>query len=729
MDVDTVATMPDSRGLASQYGPEAALLAVAAVALRSTWARTWLTSGAAVLTYVLIAGGVRKRRILPWAPLWLLVVLINLGEAAAATSWLFYWLFVALCWPVIGIASLFAFDAVADTTRRALRNILRAVHFTADSVAFFDLPALLIDQDVDGLMAIRGVTFSFSSLTLVAHGIEVGIKVSDDIEVALQADKVTVALFRRISIDNVFANIKGGSFEQAFGTILNETPGSDEGASRSPTLMLDDSEVGEKAKEMAGDSDAVAERLDEEPATSDHSREASSASLKRPVPPAPDNNESPRRSPETFASEPTPIDMSQRMTNGSAPQVTDAETGLEHADGYAIDDGAARERYLRSMKHLEATSGITQARREVEERAQTLRDGSNDKAEVSLDSEEEMRAAICSRLHGEPSVQHPPKRSVRVTTLQNALPPRVRKMLHRMPMLLRGLLCPLAYFHPVRINSVTAGAPGRWLKLMLDSELFRSYAESSADIRKLRERVFEWLSDANFIISLKDVGGLAQVPFIPDNDIDCRLLFDEINVFRALPNVMQLIKVLQLGGADASFLVPSFLLPHHEHLLPTLEERERNSEALRGTLKRGLSQPKVVQTEQRLKSNDQDETQVKMSTHLHLPACCDQELLNFVSTLVKASKIIEFEKSMGEAMTGEVRSLQDFKTLVKAGMREGVKRTAVNAAANDRWIAKMVGKATARLETLQGDVGYSGDIRVPLKPYRERAEPETKILP
>jgi hypothetical protein len=55
----------------------------------------------------------------------------------------------------------------------------------------------------------------------------------------------------------------------------------------------------------------------------------------------------------------------------------------------------------------------------------------------------------------------------------------------------------------------------------------------------------------------------------------------------------------------------------------------------------------------------------------------------------------------------------------------------VDGVVNDRWIAKLVGKITKKLEAARGDVGYSGDIPVPLEVYRNtgwKGEGE-KILP
>lgn len=59
--------------------------------------------------------------------------------------------------------------------RRGLRKVLGGQsHFIRDKLALFDLPALEIDTDVEGLLVIRGVTISFSTLTVIAHGIELG---------------------------------------------------------------------------------------------------------------------------------------------------------------------------------------------------------------------------------------------------------------------------------------------------------------------------------------------------------------------------------------------------------------------------------------------------------------------------------------------------------------------------------------------------------------------------
>jgi hypothetical protein len=125
---------------------------------------------------------------------------INLGYAIAVTSWLLYGIFTAVCYPIVFFACLFQFNFVANFIRARLRGLLKQLHFVDDKIALFDIPALEIGVDVDGLMVVRAMTISLSTLTILIHGIELGIKLLDDMEIAIQTEKLTVALFRSIEI-------------------------------------------------------------------------------------------------------------------------------------------------------------------------------------------------------------------------------------------------------------------------------------------------------------------------------------------------------------------------------------------------------------------------------------------------------------------------------------------------------------------------------------------------
>ena len=92
--------------------------------------------------------------------------------------------------------------------------------------------------------------------------------------------------------------------------------------------------------------------------------------------------------------------------------------------------------------------------------------------------------------------------------------------------------------------------------------------------------------------------------------------------------------------------------------------------------------------------------------------------------------------SIESATSPTKRSLRDvalqLNTNMKRSMKvmnDGMRRVGIDAVANDRFIAKLVGKITKKLETAQGDLGYSGEIPIPLQPYRDAAESATKLLP
>jgi hypothetical protein len=152
---------------------------------------------------------------------------------------------------------------------------------------------------------------------------------------------------------------------------------------------------------------------------------------------------------------------------------------------------------------------------------------------------------------------------------------------------------------------------------------------------------------------------------------------------------------------------------------------------LEDNVKEADGKPKEIQAQHTLEQAIKDEANVNLSVHARLPACFDQELLDFISALVKTTKMIEFERAPS-AMDEEVRNVADFAGALKGRVKEGVKKAVVDGVVNDRWIAKMVGKITKKLEVARGDAGYSGDIPVALEVYRntgwEKEEGE-KLLP
>lgn len=116
-----------------------------------------------------------SNRIFEGVPLWTLLTTYNLIYAICSTSWLLYAAFAVATYPCVLLTCLNQFPRAANMARRGLRKVLGGQpHLIRDKLALFNLPALEIDTDVDGLLVIRGITISFSTLTLIAHGIELG---------------------------------------------------------------------------------------------------------------------------------------------------------------------------------------------------------------------------------------------------------------------------------------------------------------------------------------------------------------------------------------------------------------------------------------------------------------------------------------------------------------------------------------------------------------------------
>ncbi|KAL1883824.1 hypothetical protein VTK73DRAFT_7612 [Phialemonium thermophilum] len=812
-----------------------------------TWPRRWALSGSPLLYFCILLGERHGSRVLPFANLWVLFATLNLTYVVCATSWLLYGAFAAATYVAIGLVSLYQFELVGNFVRRRLRALLRDLHFIDDKIALFDIPALEMDTDVDGLFVVRGVTLSLSSLSIVAQGIEVGIKLGDDMELAIHCESVQVKLLRGIWIGDCFANLKGSKYELSFGEKLDrDTKTTDEDGD----AVLIEGTQPLKAAAFYGDTQALSDcDLEEKDKIADDGNTAEESSEK----------------------------MMTAMTDGEPPQNTtpraafagiqvlspDDDQELPHNPGHgshAHDNNRATSRYHDRIAFIRATDAAREARTHIEqlinddhESTATGDPGSDGCARSFPESFQEgdanaMRAAICSYLHQTPMVPHPPQKSMKVSTLKRMSSPRLDSFIHRLPMLLRLLLSPLSYLHPIHISSITAAVSGAWIASVLKAKVFQhqplqrpstasfpTVTESSPSVpptpsapaqmisSSLQARLSAWLTDATFVVELNGIGGQAHVPFIPTYDIHCRLSLDDVMAYRCssssaflpkqhLPFIVgesvgeteraqaredrgatgpagakkagneggtgtvdSLKQVIRLGGADASFAIRIFLLPHHEHLIPAVPTAQDRTD-LRQGIAEADGKLKEMRAEHDLNQARHDETSIKMSVHARLPACFDQDLLDFVAALVKATKVVEMEKELlasaiagaaagsvefstvdseveadreslmedgatrgwGEPREKDKKDKQQKKTMkqffsgvrgsfrdaggnmrdLSGTMRDGLRRKVVDGIINDRWIAKMIGKATKKLEMARGEIGYSGEIRVSLAPYR-----------
>ncbi|KAK5050955.1 hypothetical protein LTR84_003514 [Exophiala bonariae] len=660
------------------------------------WPLRWALSGTPTLTYILWLGEANGCRIQPPIPLWTMIIFINLVYSVATTSWLLFGIYIPACYLTIFVASLYQFDLAAHALRTVLGSILKQPRFINDRIAFLNLPALEIDVDVKGLLVVRGVTFSLLHLNIIAHGIEVGIKISDDMEIALHVDEVKISLFRRIDIGEVYGNLKGGKGEMTLEHALTDVETS------KPPLGVDNAASITGLKNDNGFRADLVQR----------------------------------------------VSTIEKLTDGNPPKDVSAGDGLASITQISPDEEQATVTYTNALSRMEETSPIAESKRKVEAMARNTSDAKSDA--FNPDDKKDMRAAICTQLHDTASVPFPPPNSIKVTTLRNLSPPYIRRFLHRLPFLLRLLLKAIAYFHPVHIDSVTAGLSGKWLRQLLHDLVFKGHAENDTGTRRLEARIKAWLADANFVLEITSILGLAQIPLSTVFDIDTRLKVQDVMLYRTLPQEVAMKQVVRLAGADASVTIPSFLLPHHEHVLPQIpNEQDREKQEEKVVEADGL--PKAIHAQEELEQTAKDETNIDISAHARLPAVFDQELLDFIAAVIKTTKMIEIEhgntvddavdkvvedvsdtdsvSSFSSDIKAKKRSIKDWTRAMGTTVSNNARRVAVDAVTNDRWIAKMVGKITRRLESTKGDLGYSGAIPVPLAPYRALAEDATKLLP
>jgi hypothetical protein len=545
-------------------------------------------------------------------------------------------------------------------------------------------------------------------MTLVAHGIEAGIKLSDEVELGIQVDKVTVPLFREIHVDDVYANIKGGEWEVTFGDVPYGRP--------------------DPADEDSDDSFIAAD----------------TAILKA-------------------AAKQRPAEMVRGMTADAQPTDSeDTKSAFSSTKQVSPDDKKANQKYQQYIKHIHDSSEIQIAKKLLIEKSR------NDENNLDPDKPDDLRAAICAQIHSGPSIPHPPSKSIRVSTLRKTSYPNVKRWLHRFPFLYRVMLFPICYFHTVKFKSVTAAGSGKWFVALMRKYLFKHYADQDGEIRRLEGRISEFFSEANFCVELTKIVSSASFPINTNYDIKCHFDMADVMAYRSLPNAVDLKRVVELGGLDAILNVPIFLFPHHEHIFPSLPTDLEKME-LETEIAESDNVAKALQARKALKQLSKDQANMHISAHAHLPMVVSQEMLNFTAALVKATKVIESDKDFEEArvlrdlkrvssnvsdseslsslnsvatdttVNNEDKSFKAFLRKVDTGFKDASQKTAagmrkagvntVSAMANDRWIARLVGKVTRKLEKAQGEVGYSGDVPILLAPYRVKHEDDAKILP
>lgn len=421
------------------------------------------------------------------------------------------------------------------------------------------------------------------------------------------------------------------------------------------------------------------------------------------------------------------------LESGSGENVAASKTPQDvKSSQYGVRDSGGRYSELRNQ--VWDTSPINESRKNARDV-----EGTNGKQLT----EREMRAATCGRLAGSPAVPHTPASSIRVTTLQNLIPRWLARFLARLPLLLRIMLSLLSYLHPITIPSITIAGPGHWLAEILQRRVLDHYLEDSNEAHDLQNQAREWLENAVFSVDFTRISALGQVPVRTMHDVTAGLRCADTTVHRTAPDVVE--TVMDLEGADLEFVLPSYLLPHHQHLVPEKPSRARRSEEGQQR-EHGGKHSRAAQVDE-----DADEAHIYLRAHANLPAATDHSLLEFIVDLANVSKIFEMQQQDQESSEEPGQPDQDSKengnseedAESKPGLRERTKRAlrdhvkdrakqlAMRGLNNDQseWVKTMVRNTASQLERMHGDVGYSGNIAVSLGPYRGSHELPSKLLP
>lgn len=370
------------------------------------------------------------------------------------------------------------------------------------------------------------------------------------------------------------------------------------------------------------------------------------------------------------------------------------------AHGKTTGDVKARSDYDSIRREIYSTNPIHQCRKQIYR-------------QESPQLDEKIRAATCAKLVNFTSVPHRPEHSIQASTILEFIPLWIRRFFSRVPFILRLLLMPLSYLHPIKTASASVSASGSWMADIVREKVHSIYGEDREDIRELEKTMTDWMTDATFCADLANVQAAVQVSIRASQNIVAYLRCESSTMMRIEPGSYKVAPAISLAGMDATFTIPPYFLPSHEHLLPPL--------------------PRTKAGEQ---EKEQDQAEVKFSFHISLPVVVDGAMIDFFTDFINATITMEME----DEDAGKVEDLTDKSKLDRAklkvvaaaqgasgSMKKGMKKVAFSTT-NASWIPKIVHKFAGHLEELHGDVGYSGSVPVPLGPLRGSGDQPTKLL-
>lgn len=201
----------------------------------------------------------------------------------------------------------------------------------------------------------------------------------------------------------------------------------------------------------------------------------------------------------------------------------------------------------------------------------------------------------------------------------------------KIPVVFRFLLWLMSQSHPLRCPSICLSVSGHYLSSNLTNKLFDKHAGKSDRIDQLRQQVSHWLSDSDTYLDFANLRGRSHVPLRTEDPIRVNLRSADIVITRLSssreagdehPSYSQDAdpdktgRVARLSGVDASFTIPSCLLPSHGYLAPPPPES----------------------------SESKDTVPVEFSARASLPAYFSKTFLDFAATFSKTFQLVDIEE-------------------------------------------------------------------------------------
>jgi hypothetical protein len=261
----------------------------------------------------------------------------------------------------------------------------------------------------------------------------------------------------------------------------------------------------------------------------------------------------------------------------------------------------------------------------------------------SIQGAVEHRTAVASELQRMGPVPAATTNTIKASVIGEYMAPATR-FLQRAPVVLRWLLATLSVFHPIECPSICLAGSGGWPSMQLEKKIAEYHDSQDSRIQDLVEEISQWVASADFCVCVDRLKGTGEVPFRAAYDINAGLQSKGVVVTRMDAGVASIRRVVQLKAMDASFVIPSCLLPFHTHLIPS-EPRTRR-----------------IDQQEKLKADHDDRAShlaadgsdiytadVHMSVRATLPVRFDESFLEFATTAAKTSQMVDIEKENGLA--------------------------------------------------------------------------------